>query len=76
LSYLYIGATMQLVSTLRVDPEFKLIYFNPNAKVTNTICLTRYFIWWQQLGVQNYFTVFTLKLHWLYTWFAFYLLWD
>lgn len=25
---------MQLVSTLRVDPEFNLIYFNPNAKVT------------------------------------------
>lgn len=34
LSYLYIGATMQLVSTLRIDPEFNLIYFNPNAKVT------------------------------------------
>lgn len=24
---------VQLVSTLRVDPEFNLIYFNPNAKV-------------------------------------------
>lgn len=33
LSHLYIFATMQLVSSLRVDPEFNLIYFNPNAKV-------------------------------------------
>ncbi|XP_027357563.1 nuclear pore complex protein GP210 isoform X2 [Abrus precatorius] len=28
---------IQLVSTLRVDPEFNLIYFNPNAKVNLSI---------------------------------------
>ncbi|KAH1248383.1 Nuclear pore complex protein [Glycine max] len=28
---------LQLVSTLRVDPEFNLIYFNPNAKVNLSI---------------------------------------
>ncbi|BAU00962.1 hypothetical protein VIGAN_11010600 [Vigna angularis var. angularis] len=28
---------LQLVSTLRVDPEYKLIYFNPDAKVNLTI---------------------------------------
>jgi hypothetical protein len=41
LSYLYIGVTMQLVSMLRVDPEFSMIYFNPNAKVT---LLERYYL--------------------------------
>ncbi|XWS40691.1 hypothetical protein CRYUN_Cryun17cG0017400 [Craigia yunnanensis] len=50
-NFLTDAARLQLVSTLRVIPEFNLLYFNPDAKVESSTILAL-FIWRFQLNME------------------------